>query len=94
MVSCGAVGVDLGRVLAVLADRGMDRVLCEGGPSLFADLVAAGLADELCLTLAPAVVAGDAPRIAHGAAPAAPVDAHLLGVLEDDGALFLRYRLG
>ena len=39
--------------LADLARRGMTRVLSEGGPHLMRDLVAAGLLDELCLTLVP-----------------------------------------
>ena len=36
-----------------LRERGLGRILCEGGPTLFAGLVADGLLDELCLTISP-----------------------------------------
>ena len=76
--------------LAALADRSAGVVLCEGGPSLLSQVVADGLLDELCLSVAPTLAAGDAPRIAHGAAPVQAGMA-LAHVLEDDGYLFLRY---
>lgn len=58
--------VDLAEVLAVLAARGLPRVLTEGGPLLHASVIEAGLLDELCLTLAPTLLAGPARRIASG----------------------------
>ncbi|MGH3319192.1 MAG: dihydrofolate reductase family protein, partial [Streptosporangiaceae bacterium] len=72
-------------------DRGAGRVLCEGGPTLLTEIVAAGRLDELCLTISPLLVAGGAARILHG--PAVPPAAAMrLGhALEDDGHLFLRY---
>ncbi len=66
-------------------------VLCEGGPSLMGQLVAAGLIDELALTVAPMLAAGDSPRIAHGVAPEAPIEMRLDRVLYGDRSLFLRY---
>ncbi|HEX5618889.1 MAG TPA: dihydrofolate reductase family protein, partial [Solirubrobacteraceae bacterium] len=39
--------------LADLRTRGVRAVLCEGGPTLFGTLVAAGLVDELFVTLTP-----------------------------------------
>ena len=42
--------IDLVALKAELADRGWADQLCEGGPSLFADLLAAGVVDELCWT--------------------------------------------
>jgi riboflavin biosynthesis pyrimidine reductase len=56
VVACGDDAVDLHRVVAVLVDRGLTRILCEGGPSLLSDLVAQGLLDELLLTLSPLLV--------------------------------------
>ncbi len=47
-------------------------VLCEGGPTLNGQLFAAGLVDELCLTISPRVVGGDAHRIIAG--PSASAD--------------------
>jgi riboflavin biosynthesis pyrimidine reductase len=66
-------------------------VLSEGGPSLNGQLLAAGLVDELCLSLAPLLAGGESARIAHGAAPPTPARMRLARVLEEDGMLFLRY---
>jgi len=74
---------------------GVRRLLCEGGPHLAADLFAAGLVDELFLSLSPKL-AGELPggggmRILAGVALDPPVELQLLGVLESDSHLFLRY---
>jgi 5-amino-6-(5-phosphoribosylamino)uracil reductase len=66
-------------------------VLCEGGPSLMGELVAAGLVDELALTIAPMLAAGSSPRISHGPAPEHPVAMRLDQVLYGDRSLFLRF---
>ncbi len=58
--------VDPARVVRELADRGLRRQLTEGGPRLLGQFVAAGVLDELCLTLSPMLTAGDAQRIAGG----------------------------
>ncbi|WP_181779668.1 pyrimidine reductase family protein [Pseudonocardia pini] len=80
-------------LLAELERRGLRRVLCEGGPGLHGDLVAAGAVDELCLTLAPLLAAGDAGRIARSAAGHDPETMTLESVLESEGNLLLRYRI-
>ncbi|MDT7579181.1 MAG: hypothetical protein QOK35_445 [Pseudonocardiales bacterium] len=79
-------------LLAELVGRGLHRVLCEGGPSLFGALLAADAVDELCLTVSPLLAGGDAGRIAHGppGTPARPMT--LDGVLHAEDALLLRYR--
>ena len=59
--------------LAVLHERGLARIHCEGGPHLFADLIAARAVDELCLTVSPRLEGGTASRIATGAAPIVPL---------------------
>jgi len=51
--------------IAALAERGHRRVQCEGGPTLHGALVDADRIDELCLTIAPMLAAGDGPRIAR-----------------------------
>lgn len=76
--------------LAQLRARGYRCVLCEGGPTIAGELLAAGLVDELCLTVAPRVVVGDAGRIAHG--PSVLTDWTLAGLLEEDGTLITRWR--
>ncbi len=49
----GTGAVDLASAVRALAAEGMHHVLCEGGPTLTTSLAAAGLVDELCLTLSP-----------------------------------------
>lgn len=58
--------VDLPELKLALAERGWVDQLCEGGPSLFADLLAAEVVDELCWTIVPRLTGGDAVRIAAG----------------------------
>jgi riboflavin biosynthesis pyrimidine reductase len=45
--------IPIGSALAALRERGLANIVCEGGPSLAAQLVNAGLVDELCLTTSP-----------------------------------------
>jgi riboflavin biosynthesis pyrimidine reductase len=93
LVSGGPGGVDLGVALDDLADRGLARVLTEGGPTLLGQLVAANLVDELCLTWSPLLVGGPAPRILEAPAWLEPsrhvTAAHLLHA---DGVLLGRWR--
>jgi 5-amino-6-(5-phosphoribosylamino)uracil reductase len=69
VIAHGEVTVDWPAVLATFAARGWFRINCEGGPSLHGELVSQGLVDDLCLTIAPVLTAGDAPRIAHSRLP-------------------------
>ena len=90
VIVAGEETVELGAARAALEDRGLHRVLCEGGPHLFGDLAAAGLVDELCLSLSPTLAGPGAARIIAGPASAArPMT--LRQVLADDDFLFLRY---
>jgi len=66
VIAVGHGRVDWDGVLAELDDRGWRHVLCEGGPSLHGELIGLDLVDEICLTVAPVLSSGDAPRIAHG----------------------------
>lgn len=50
-----------------LGELGLNRVLVEGGPSLFSQLASDNAIDELCLTTSPMMVAGPARRIAASA---------------------------
>jgi riboflavin biosynthesis pyrimidine reductase len=83
--------VDPAAALAALAERGLYRVLCEGGPTLMGTFVDHGLLDELCVTTAPMLVGGDAPRIAAGSGNVltAMRREHLLS--DPDGYLYGRY---
>jgi len=93
IVDCGDESVDLSLVVAELERRGFRRLLCEGGPRLFAGLLACDLVDELCLTLAPVLIAGEAPRISRGPSLGVPRPAALVSALEEESALLLRYSL-
>jgi riboflavin biosynthesis pyrimidine reductase len=86
---CGADDVDLPLALDRLADRGLEQVLCEGGPALLAAALGAGVVDELDLTVAPALVGGES-RLLPGSL-AEVVRPRLVQLLEEDGVLFTRY---
>ncbi|MEU1804861.1 pyrimidine reductase family protein [Streptomyces sp. NPDC019937] len=83
--------VDVAAVPTALAELGYTRLLTEGGPRLLAQFATAGVLDELCLAVAPLMVAGDAARIANGPLAAEPERFALASVLEDAGFLFTRY---
>lgn len=87
---CGEDAVDPRRMVAALADRGLNQVLCEGGPHLFGALIEADCVDELCLTVSPVLEGGPAGRISAGAASATRAMS-LLHVLTAGDMLFLRY---
>ena len=63
---CGEEAVDDRRLVSALADRGWTQLLCEGGPHLHRSMLAAGVVDEICLSVTPVVVGGDGPRITAG----------------------------
>jgi riboflavin biosynthesis pyrimidine reductase len=92
VIIAGERDVNLATALDALAARGLRRVLAEGGPSLNAQLAAAGLLDELCLTLSPLLVGGDAKRILAGPSLVTGPGWRLHSLCEQDGFLFLRYR--
>ncbi len=91
--------VEPAAIVEVLRERGLDVVVCEGGPTLLGGLIDAGLVDELFLTVAPQVAGRfpDAPRLAlvEGVAFAigdAPWT-RLVSVMRSESHLFLRYRV-
>ena len=90
VIVAGAESVDVPLALAGLHERGLLHVLNEGGPSLFGSLAAAGAVDELCLTVAARLEAGDARRISHGELDV-PVQLQLGRVLRHESTLLLRY---
>jgi riboflavin biosynthesis pyrimidine reductase len=92
LIGLGEDRVDLAAALAALRDRGAEVALAEGGPSINGQLVAAGLVDEWCQSLAPLLVAGDSARTAHGPSPEAPLAMALHRLLESDGELFATWR--
>lgn len=90
VVVAGDDDVDPHVAVARLVERGLVRVLCEGGPRLMSRWVGAGRVDEMYLTTAPLVVGGSAPRFLDGP----PVDGapwRLAHLLEQDGTLLARW---
>lgn len=88
----GGDELDLAAGLASLGEDGSRLVLCEGGPGLLGQLVAADLVDELFITTSPLLVGGpDVGILGRHAGPVElPLGLHR--VVVDDGFLLCTYR--
>lgn len=76
-------------IVTALADRGLHRVVCEGGPTLASQFAAAGVIDEYCLTVAPRLTPVGAPLMTLDE----PIDLETRGLLVDAaGFSYLRLR--
>ena len=85
--------VDIAALLAELRRRGIRSVLCEGGPTLNAELLRAGGVDELFHCLAPTLAGEpDAPTLVSGVLHEV-AEMELVWLLENESHLFMRYRL-
>lgn len=93
VIITGAEEVDLTAGLTALANRGLTRVLTEGGPHLLGALLEQHLVDELCLTISPLIVGHNAGRIVQGVNLAAALQVHPLHLLHSDGVLMGRWRV-
>jgi riboflavin biosynthesis pyrimidine reductase len=94
VITAGHGRVDCTTALAKLHDGGAKLVLCEGGPAINGQLFDAGLVDELCLTLSPALVGGLGRRISGTEEPHESIPLELLTTAEAGGMLLLRYAIG
>ncbi len=92
VILAGSGSADLAAAFAMLGQEGVRTVLCEGGPALNGRLAVAGVVDELCLTVAPMLTAGDAKRVLDGPTLSPPLGTTLASACEEDDFLFLRYR--
>lgn len=92
-----APAVNLPAMLATLrVEYGVKRLVCEGGAQVFRSLLAAGLVDELHVTLAPRLFGGkDAPTLTGIARDFLPtsVALRLREMKTEEGECFLRYRV-
>lgn len=96
VISVGVEAPDMPRLARVLrGEYGVERLLVEGGPALNQALFAAGLVDELFLTLAPRIVGGRGKSIVEDdVAPRLDLARlALVSVAAADGELYLRYRV-
>jgi 2,5-diamino-6-(ribosylamino)-4(3H)-pyrimidinone 5'-phosphate reductase len=92
-----AARVDLERAMAELSRVGVERLMVEGGSTLVAALLEAGLVDELQLAVAPLLFGGDAaptPVGGKGWDREAAIDLELIeSTTSADGDVVSRYRV-
>jgi riboflavin biosynthesis pyrimidine reductase len=86
---CGDTAVDDPQLIDQLVARGWTRILTEGGPHLLSSMVAAGVLDEICLSVTPVVVGGRGRRITTEAAVPTGYAPRVL--VEQDGTLLGRW---
>ncbi len=91
VVNVGEDSLDVDRLINELTERGYQNIHSEGGPTLLGSFAAAGMVDELNVTVSPLLVGGQAGRIAHGAAGETAHSMELARILKADSMLFLRY---
>jgi riboflavin-specific deaminase-like protein len=89
-------GDDIQLLMARLREEhGVRSVLCEGGPTLNSHLLAAGVVDELFLTLSPKLLGGAAAlTIVAGRELVDPAELEIVSILVGGGDLFTRWRIG
>jgi riboflavin biosynthesis pyrimidine reductase len=87
VILAGTDGVEPALALSRLQERGMGRVILEGGPTLNGQML--DLIDEACVTIAPLVAGGTASRIVAGSQDSRRLD--LRRAIHSDGFLLLRY---
>lgn len=84
VVIAGDESVSAARMVEALAGLGYHRLLCEGGPTLLAQVAADGVLDEVCLTLSPMLVGGPSARIFNGPLLEPACTLRLSQLLQDD----------
>jgi riboflavin biosynthesis pyrimidine reductase len=85
-----------GEIVEAIRRDGHARILCEGGPGLFAELAAAGLIDELFLTLSPRLFGrwpADGRKALAEARDLSGAPLELRSIRRSGSHLFLRYTL-
>ncbi len=94
IVICGSSHIDTQVMLDSLEERGLTRILCEGGPRLLTDLLTAAVIDELDLTISPLLLMRSTGGLLDGAASAGQRSGHALRlahIIEAKSTLMLRY---
>lgn len=90
--------VEMADVIGAMQERGHEIILTEGGPHVLGDLIAAGLLDEVFITVSP-VIAGRDRESRHGMVagiellPTRGLWSRLLSARRHGDFLFLRYGL-
>jgi len=78
-------------VRTALVEVGLHRVLVEGGPTTFSQLVSDNAIDEMCLTTSPMLVSGPARRIAASGDHVAISMQRRCVLLGDDGTVIVQW---
>lgn len=87
-----ADGIPVGDIIHALRARGLSSIVCEGGPTLVAQVLDAGLVDEFCLSIAPVI--GGVPLPVTGPGELVERRATLTQLLRDDAnGLYARWAL-
>lgn len=92
VVACGTGSVEMTRVVDLLAQRDLTRILCEGGPAVLDELFAADLVDELLLTIVPRFVGSPEHLVTHRGGYRPPFRMRPTLILEHEGTVLTRYR--
>lgn len=90
VISCGQSRIDPLTALDCLCERGLTRILCEGGPRLLADMFTASAIDELDLTISPLLLMHPSGGLLDGIA-CRSTQLRLAHILEAESTLMLRY---
>lgn len=91
VVVLGEETVDGPACAAWLGGRGLDSILCEGGPTLFTGFVRDDAVDELCLSLSPLLSGGSGRGVGAGPTAGDLRGMRLASLLESDSALYGRW---
>lgn len=89
LVRIAGMDEDPGAIIDALAERGLSRIICEGGARLLGDLTRADRIDEFDVAVSP-TFANNGQALLH-AQLNSPVRLSLSRVLLDEGFLFTRY---
>jgi riboflavin biosynthesis pyrimidine reductase len=90
LIAAGNSIIVNGDVRDICTSLAGDVWILEGGPSLNAQMIAADCVDEVCLTIAPRFISGDAGRIISGG-DLADQKWDLIHIAHHEGFVFLRY---
>lgn len=83
------LGVDAGAAVRALHERGLERIVCEGGAKLLGSLVEVGAVNEFDVAVSPLLMFEGQPLLdAH---LPHPLNVTLAHVIEDDGFIFTKY---
>lgn len=92
----GKKRVDLKKMVSILSDLGVKRIMVEGGGTLNFEMLKEGLVDEIYVAIAPKIFGGrNVPTLADGEGfkEGEIVDLELIDIEKLDEVIVLRYRI-